>query len=587
MSASTPPNAARREVVGGVVATFVLGAILLATASWYEFGYWTETLNVETVLEMNHNGRFLVPTLDGEARIRKPPLTAWITYAFVRERTVRNMNSLDPETRRLGQEQLHTDARVPAVLLTLAALWAVFVMGRCVLGSGGGLTSFLIAATTGYVVYQGHWMTTDLPLTAFTLWLWAFVLLAVLRDRLWLGAVGAGVCGGLSLMSKGPVGLVMVVPPVLAWWGLVRLGWLPDPRLPPRRRVVVFYALAVAALLTLAIGLAWYVAVWLRYEGAWQTWTRDVLRTDPKEKDTYGPFDHLSILLMMMPWTIFLVGGVGHAWLRRRDREAGGLLLMVLGLVVPILLMSLVRDKKVRYLLPLLGPASVVTAAAVLDFVRHGLRDPAARIGLAGQWAVLFVIAAGVPLVGAWGFDKEIQRPDGLPWFSWPFAVAVAAAGVGFVSACLIWSLDRRESPRRRWAVLAAGVGVVGVGQLVYHSGASVSLKRVSEQRPLAEAIWNAVPDATVYYPFKDADGKAFEDDLSIYLDRPTYQIDRASAVPPLGDRPQVYVVLRRGRHLDDAVGSGDDDGPAPGGWRFLARTPRDFDWWYAFVRTR
>ena len=563
----------------------MLGAILLASAGWYEFGYWTETLNVQTVLEMNGNGRLLVPTLDAEPRIRKPPLTAWITYAFVRQRTIQNLGSLDPDTRRLGQDQLHTDARVPAVLLALAALWAVFVMGRCVLGPGGGLAAFLVAATTGYVVYQCHWMTTDLPLTAATLWAWAFALLAVLRGRLWVGAVGGGVCAGLSLMSKGPVGLVMVGTPLAVWWAILRVGWAADPRLPPRRPVIVVYALVVAAVLTVGVGLWWYVAVWLRYDGAWHEWTRDVFRTDPREKDTSGPLDHLSFLLLMMPWSIFVVGGFVLAWRRRRDPAAAGLVLVALGVVVPVVVMSLVRDKKVRYLLPLVGPAGVLAAAAVLDYVRFGMRDLAGKIGLAAQWTILFALAAGLPLAGAAGFKKELQRPDGSPWFGWPFAVTAAVIGVGFVAACLIWSLDRRDSPRRRRAVVAAGVGLIGVGQLVFHAGESVSLQRVSQLRPLAEAIWCDAPDAAVFYPTKDSDNKAFEDDLSIYLNRPTLQVDRVADVPLSTGRPQVYVVFRRGRRLDDHIAAGPDDGPAPGGWRFLARVPRDFDWWYAFVR--
>ena len=590
MSASTPPDSglpsSRRETLAAVAATLVLGAILLATAGWYEFGYWTETLNVETVLEMNHNKRFLVPTLDAEPRIRKPPLTAWITYAFVREETIQNLDSLDPDVRRLGQDQLHTDARVPAVLLTLTALWAIFVMGRCALGPGGGLTSFLLAATTAYVVYQGHWMTTDLPLTAATLWMWAFALLAFLRGRLWLGAVGGGVCAGLSLMAKGPVGLVMVVPPLLTWWGTNKVGWTSGPRLPPRRRVELFYALLVAIVLTVAVGLSWYVAVWLRYDGAWQTWTTDIFRTDPKEVASYGPFDHLSLLIMMLPWTIFLVGGGILAWRRRRDPAAAGLPLLLLGIVVPIVIMSLVRDKKVRYLLPLLAPAGVLSAASVLDYVRYGARDAAGRVGVAAQWLLLFAVAVGLPVAGATALDKEVQRPDHSAWFGPGFAAAAGVLAVGYVAACLIWSRDRANSPRRRWAVFAAGVGLIGVGQLAFHYGYSGGLKNVSQLRPLAEVIWTHAPRAELFYPLKDADGKAFEDDLSIYLDRPTAQIDRAGDVPPPTDRPQVYVVFRRGRRLDDQVGVGPDDGPAPGGWRFLARVPRDFDWWYAFVRS-
>src|SRR3954466_5268101 len=74
-------------------------AWIAPTLRWLEFSNGAENLNVATALEMRRGGPWLLPTLQGEPRTAKPPLTAWITAAFINPQTVRDASSPDAATR--------------------------------------------------------------------------------------------------------------------------------------------------------------------------------------------------------------------------------------------------------------------------------------------------------------------------------------------------------------------------------------------------------------------------------------------------------------------------------------------------------
>jgi hypothetical protein len=57
-----------------------------------------------------------VPTLDGEARVAKPPLTAWITGDGNQTETFAAMSSADPDVRARAERELAWQVRWPFLL---------------------------------------------------------------------------------------------------------------------------------------------------------------------------------------------------------------------------------------------------------------------------------------------------------------------------------------------------------------------------------------------------------------------------------------------------------------------------------------
>src|SRR3954462_6535954 len=123
---TTPPRAASTAPLPFIppclLAWVILPAIFFAavapTLSTLEFSGSVENLNIATALELrrDHPDNWLIPTLEGEARIKKPPLTAWVTALGIRPATVADLSSPDPTVRRAAADRLAFESRWPSLL---------------------------------------------------------------------------------------------------------------------------------------------------------------------------------------------------------------------------------------------------------------------------------------------------------------------------------------------------------------------------------------------------------------------------------------------------------------------------------------
>jgi hypothetical protein len=232
-------------------------------------------------------------------------------------------------------------------------------------------------------------------------------------------------------------------------------------------------------------------------------------------------------------------------------------------------------DLKDRYLLPMVGPAAVLSAWGLREVLRawtlaeggsakSGSAQGGARLALFIHWALLAAVAVGLPLVGAWPHGPLRTRGGG-PWYPWSLAVP-AAAGLGLVVAAGIVLC-------RRWrgALPAAAVAVMLVAQALAVYGYGRSEDGMSGMKPMADAIRATFPDAVAYYhnPHRRA-----PNDLSIYLDRPTVQVKDVAQLGP-SQSPQVVVLVQR---------HGGPPPQLPPPWRFVTKVERDRDWLHAFV---
>ena len=92
--------------------------------------------------------------------------------------------------------------------------------------------------------------------------------------------------------------------------------------------------------------------------------------------------------------------------------------------------------------------------------------------------------------------------------------------------------------------------------------------------RPLADAIWRTYPEARMFNAHPR--GKRASVDISIYLNRITdwVSMEELARMRPTS-LPQVVVMLQD---------PGTPPPVPPAGWKVVAKTRRDRDWWHAFV---
>jgi 4-amino-4-deoxy-L-arabinose transferase-like glycosyltransferase len=618
---------ARRSALPGLVLAGFLAAIVFCitapTLDWMQFCYGVEKLNIATALEIRRGSPWLIPTLEGEPRVRKPPLTAWITAAAIDPATVQALSSLDPATREKACLDLAWQVRWPALLSACLMLVGIYELGQTLVDARTGLLALLVAATSFYFVRFTRQTLTDIPLSLWVTVANVFLAKAIFDRRLFTGCLAGGAAIGLALMSKGPVALVQSIAPLLIFllWRTGSLSLrervpaqtslLGSPRSPHPARLPA--AIGLGILVMLLVGASWFAWIYWQMPEVRALWFKEVARTDEVERASSRWYDYISLLPHLLPWTVFFIGGViegvraccGDAsWFDRvhavpnptgrgappaleasgehgrpASRSAGtspsersrqGLILALLLLLVPVLIMSCFRDRKDRYLLPLLGPGAILIAASLRAFLALPRVRGIDKFAEILHWAILVTVGVGLPLLGATTWLDDMRTWDGRAWFS----PALAAATVALALLVILTGLYHQS--RRRWAFVAATVVLVLAGQTLFCFGQALTPQGRSEMKPLADYLWQHHPDALVYNLRGDGRRKMTPQDLSIYLNRPTRIYDTVDMIPP-SDHPQIYTELWEGGHPQP---------PPAAGWTFLFKTPRNqADWWVAFIR--
>ncbi len=566
---------------------------------------------------MERGGPVLVPNLQGEPRLKKPPLPTWIAAAAVRPTTAAALDAPDRAVRDAAFRRLAWEARWPSLLSSCLLTLAVYALGRLVDGPRVGLAAAAVCGSTILFLRFGRAATTDVQLALWVAVTNAFLAAALFRGRAWLGFVGAGVAFGLAFMSKGPVALVQSVLPVLAFVAWRRLapraaggdeGSIDAPPGPARG---AGWPIVVGVLAALAIILPWPLAVVARQPNVWSLWREEITREGATDLPPDPWYVYLVIFVWVAPWVAWFVAGVIVAAQRlfgpvpaaaqtaadappqsrglrgfptfadpgdeaRYDpapiptagRAGRGMVLSLFLMFIPIGVMTLFKDKNERYLFPMVAPAALLIAQALVGWIEAGRpRDAGAAVVRAAHWATLAVLALGVPLAAA----VALRTIDGRPWLSGAAALGTAAAAGAVVAAGFL--LERR----RPYAVVAATAGLMLLLQYAMLAGYRDDAQGRAEFKPLADLVWSTHPDADVYEI--DVSGRArVYSELPIYLNRIIRKTARPEAIERT-DRPQVVAYFFRRQAPDPqlappwtVLGEG---GQGKGRWRLYVLPAR------------
>ena len=323
-----------------------------------------ESRNIVTAREMVYDGHWIVPTMNGELRLEKPPLPTWLT-------AVAEMISPDNVALQRGMAGL-------AALLLCFYFWR---FARRVLGVEP-MVPLLLLCTCYSVVLMGRTASWDIYCHAFMMGCIYHLARGLLAEgSSWRQLTVAGVYAGLSIMSKGPVSLyALLLPFVISFVAYRR----PSVRAKGG-------ALTVMVVTALVIGAWWYIYIRIGEAEALAYVVR---------KESGAWFGH-NVRPWWYYWKFFLEAGVWSLLLLTamfqplfagKHHRSGQWTFSLSWMLCSLLLLSLLPEKKSRYLLPILIPACYVMGLVVLrwiDDVRSGAGMPQAD-----KWA--FRINAGV-----------------------------------------------------------------------------------------------------------------------------------------------------------------------------------------------
>ena len=577
---------------GWAIAVLVFAA-MAPTLGWLELANGIEDLHAATVLEMRRDGgSWLMPTLNGTLRIKKPPLPAWIGALAVTDETVAGVGSTDRGVRDHAFSRLAWEIRWPALLAGCLMLAATFDLAKTIAGGNrrrgglrGALAATVIAGTSLLFLRYMRLASTDVHLALWVTVANALLARVVLRRQRWCIAA-FGLALGLAFMCKGPVAILQTLVPVAFWAFCVRRPRSSRPAMVTsvvsQRRAPGWLPSILAVIAFLAVALPWPIMVAVSHEGALAIWWSEITR---KDATTLAPdpfWTYLTLLPHLLPWLPAFVLGL---LLTARNRRSAisrrpvvrhrGYLLALLWVGVPILVMSLFKDKNERYLLPLLPAAAILAARgllAMLAGIRRSRRDAGAW--LMSQFIIVGVIAITLPLAGmispsslpGWLTDFWPQSVDGGSWYPLRLGVLCLVLAVVAVVAML--------RPPGRTPIASVGIAAVlmlGVNALLLW-GYKDSPSGRSEMRPIAERILAHSPAARVAY--HEPDGKPMPPDLAIYLNRVVRPLE---AMRRRGDtEPDVIVTLQREKEPQ----------PVMDGWRSFAKEPYGKRFWHALEKS-
>ncbi|MBI2823543.1 MAG: glycosyltransferase [Planctomycetia bacterium] len=323
--------------------------------------------------EMLDTGEWLIPTRDGQHYLDKPPLLYWLTAASYCVFGVHDFA-----------------ARVVTAVASLGTLAATWWLGRRLVGPRAALAAVvLLLLSVGFVV-SGRFLIMDGLLTLFMTVCFLAQYLATrgpaLDRRWWL--VSAVACG-LGVMTKGPVALVLAVPP------LVALRWVTGRGAPLRRAHWLQFGGIVAA-----IAMPWFIAAAIREPDFFEyfVWKHHIQRFATKSYHAepwwfYAPALTVGMLpaSLLLPLLGYYLFG-RSATLRGCRTEGQGYLLLAAAWTVGFF--SISAGKLATYILPAI-PMLCLLAGAMLDkaiftivpdramdWVRRRLPFHAARLAL-------------------------------------------------------------------------------------------------------------------------------------------------------------------------------------------------------------
>lgn len=368
-------------LLAGLLLLWGLGDIALLS--------YNEARRALPAMGMYHSGDWLLPRINGEPYLSKPPLLYWVSAGLAT----------------LFGTASEWAVRLPSALAAGALLWGCYRYARRVFGPWPALfTLQLLLANVGFSMFARR-AEIEMLLTA----LCAGALLAALSylrgdsGRGWLRL--SYLLLGLAVLAKGPLALLFVTLPLLAYATYSRAprAWQALGDLPGWG-------------IFLAVGLSWYALVtWRMGPEVWlPVIGKDI--TGKIHGEAGSPFYmYLQwIAIDFFPASLLLLAYPVATW--RRWKLQPDCVAMLLAVCVPLLVYSLFSDKHPKYLLPLYPFLAMLLGKRLAELMAGsgvrlrrliltlGVALPAAYAGYYGfaEARVLAHRVAALPQIAAW-----------------------------------------------------------------------------------------------------------------------------------------------------------------------------------------
>lgn len=442
-----------------------------------------ESRNFVAAREMAAGGSWLLPTMNGELRLAKPPLPTWAVAGMMR--------LIDyPQ-----QDQLYWLRLPAAVMSTLLVLFFWGLLRELTRPRPGeaeepGRTAWLgalVLASSLLMITVGRDAQWDIFSHSFmmgSLWLLARASRTADRGLLWCAS---GLLLGLSIISKGPVALYGVWLPFLICYYQPRL-WGAAGRLRQERSGLLFLVLVA-----LVVGAAWPWYVWQHVAPTALTVARtEVSSWQGRHVQPFWYYVNFPVFTGV--WALVALAALAVPYARRRAGRYVPYALGFVWMLVSFVLLSAVPEKKERYMLPLIFPLVMLLTGLLRAWESAAQEQSLTRSDIRLLWAWAIIVSqVGVGLAGA-------MAVIGLPGFEFgtPRFWAVLVLGC-LLSYGLFKGVSINQSPRPHrlmvasFVLMAAGMAILMPAYPLWENRkADAGLRRMANIR--RDARWKPYP---------------------------------------------------------------------------------------------
>lgn len=361
-----------------------------------------ESRNIVTAREMVYDGNWIVTTMNGSLRLEKPPLPTWLT-------ALAEIVSPDNICLQRGM------AGLAAVLLTLY----LFFFARRVLRIDPWLPTLLLV-TSYNVILIGRTASWDIYCHAFMMGCIYHCAVALLqKGAQWKNLLVAGLYMGLSMMSKGPVSHYALFLPFL-----MSLCFFKRPLQLKGKGMAIVTAIIIA----LVVGAWWYVYIYLLKAD-------DMVAVANKESGSWinrnvRPwYYYWAFFLETGIWAVLLLTAIFLPLFRKEQRRSKSFVFSMGWMLFSLILLSLLPEKKNRYLLPMLIPACCVMACLLEWWKDKAQLRKSDRVMMRINCIIIAVAIAILP-VAAWLF---LVRENHIGWLSFSVITITCLFFVGIL----------------------------------------------------------------------------------------------------------------------------------------------------------
>ncbi len=424
-----------------------------------------EARNFTTAREMLQDGNWLLTTLNGEARYQKPPLPTWLTAFSAAIFGIKSVAAM----------------RLPAALVTLLLVVFTYKFSeKFTQNKTYAFVSSLILATSFYIVASGRDGQWDIFTHGFMIvCIYQLYLFFTEDTKKYLHVFIAAIFFGCSFMSKGPVSFYALLLPFLIAFGVVYKFKNLKSRLLP---------------LLLFLGVAGLLSGWWH----WYVYTFDpitVAEITQREASNWTGYNvrpfyyYWSFFIQSGVWTIPAFIGLLYPYLKNRVFNKKAYLFSFLWTMTSVVLLSIIPEKKSRYLLPVLIPLALNTGFYIEYLFRKfsEIKDKRETIPVYFNFGLIASIGLIFPIAG------YVFLKDGLSgkWI-WFTLLSVVLFSIGFL---MFKNLFRRKIRPVFYLTIAFIVSIMCLG-LPMAKAITIN----PEYKPLSQLNdWQKDNNVTVY----------------------------------------------------------------------------------------